>query len=199
MLLNSLRFKLTVGVAILTAISIGSMTLIGWYSMNSSSQSAVSNVRQSLGETAQAMLSAEARLTALETAALLNRNYDVAKNLASIMANTAHGSGGLPPYQREQVQALAGHILAANSGISSVYTQYEPNGYDNRDAEFNASNTHSSKDGTLEVYWIRESTGLKFIQTEDPAIKYLDKRNELGLREAEWYLCSRDTLKPCLM
>ena len=198
MLLNSLRFKLTAGVAILTAISIGSMTLIGWYSMNSSSLSAVSNVRQSLGQTAQAMLSAEARLTALETAALLNRNYDVAKNLASIMANTAHGSG-LTPYRREQVQALAGHILAANSGISSVYTQYEPNGYDNRDAEFDASSAHSSKEGTLEVYWIRESSGLKFIQTEDPGIKYLDKRNELGLREAEWYLCSRDTLKPCLM
>ena len=198
MLLNSLRFKLTAGVAILTAISIGSMTLIGWYSMNSSSLSAVSNVRQSLGQTAQAMLSAEARLTALETAALLNRNYDVAKNLASIMANTAHGSG-LTPYRREQVQALAGHILAANNGISSVYTQYEPNGYDNRDAEFDASSAHSSKAGTLEVYWIRESGGLKFIQTEDPGIKYLDKRNALGLREAEWYLCSRDTLKPCLM
>ena len=84
MLLNSLRFKLTVGVAILTAISIGSMTLIGWYSMDSSSQSAVTHVRQSLGQTAQAMLNAEANITALETAALLNRNYDVAKSLASM-------------------------------------------------------------------------------------------------------------------
>lgn len=198
MLLNSLRFKLTVGVAVLTAISIGSMTLIGWYSMDSSSQSAVANVRQSLGQTAQTMLSTEARITALETATLLNRNYDVAKNLASIMANTAHGSAQ-QPYSREQVQALAGHLLQANSGISSVYTQYEPNGYDNRDADFNASSPHSSKTGTLEVYWIREASGLKFIQTEDPAIKYLDNRNELGLREAEWYLCSRDSLKPCLM
>ncbi|WP_240474953.1 methyl-accepting chemotaxis protein [Rheinheimera baltica] len=51
----------------------------------------------------------------------------------------------------------------------------------------------------MEVYWIRENNGLKFIQTEDPSIKYLDNRNELGLRESEWYLCSRDTLKPCLM
>ncbi|HEX5792452.1 MAG TPA: methyl-accepting chemotaxis protein, partial [Rheinheimera sp.] len=198
MLLNSLRFKLTAGVAILTAISIGSMTLIGWYSMDSSSQSAVANVRQSLGQTAQAMLSAEARLTALETSALLNRNYDVAKNLASIMANTAHG-GAQQPYSREQVQALASHLLQVNPGLSSIFTQYEVNGYDNRDAEFDSSSEHSSKNGTLEVYWIRENNKLKFVQTEDPAIKYLDNRNELGLREAEWYLCSRDTLKPCLM
>lgn len=198
MLLNSLRFKLTAGVAMLIAISIGSMTLIGWYSMSSSGESAVNNVRQSLGQTAQTILTAEARVTALETAALLNRNYDVAKNLASLMANTAAGSGQAP-YNREQVQALAGHLLQANPGVSSIYTQYEVNGYDNRDSEFSAANPHSSKDGTLEVYWIREASGLKFIQTEDPGIKYLDKRNELGLREAEWYLCSRDTLKPCLM
>lgn len=198
MLLNSLRFKLTAGVAVLVAISISSMTLIGWYSMSSSSASAVSSVRQSLELTAQTILSAEATLTAQETAALLNRNYDVAKNLASIMANTAAGNGQ-QSYSREQVQALTGHILQANSGISSIYTQFEPNGYDNRDAEFNASSTHSSKDGTLEVYWIREAGGLKFIQTEDPGIKYLDTRNALGLREAEWYLCSRDSLKPCLM
>ena len=198
MLLNSLRFKLIAGIALLTAISIGSMTLIGWYSMDSSSQSAVANVRKSLGQTAQAMLSAQARLTALETAAMLNRNYDVAKGLASIMANTAHGSGQ-QPYKREQVQALASHLLQVNPGLSSVYTQYEVNGYDNRDADYDASMLHSSKTGTLEVYWIRENNQLKFVQTEDPAIKYLDNRNELGLREAEWYLCSRDTLKPCLM
>ena len=198
MLLNSLRFKLTAGVALLTAISISSMTLIGWYSMHNSSQSAVSNVRQSLGQTAQAMLTAEARLTAQQTATLLNRNYDVAKSLASIMANTAHG-GGQTPFRREQVQALAGHLLQVNLGLSSIFTQYEVNGYDNSDAAFDASSAHSSKTGTLEVYWIREAGSIKFVQTEDPAIKYLDTRNELGLREAEWYLCSRDTLKPCLM
>ncbi|MDP5134649.1 methyl-accepting chemotaxis protein [Rheinheimera baltica] len=198
MLLNSLRFKLTAGVAILTAISIGSMTLIGWYSMNSSSESAVNNVRQAVGQAAQNILRAEAEKTALETAALLNRNYDIAKNLASIMANTAIGSGQTP-YSREQAQAIAGNILQVNDGISSIYSQYEPNGYDNRDSEFDANTPHSSKQGTLEVYWIRENNGLKFIQTEDPSIKYLDNRNELGLREAEWYLCSRDTLKPCLM
>lgn len=198
MLLNSLRFKLTAGVAMLIAISIGSMTLIGWYSMSSSGESAVNNVRQSLGHIAQTILTAEARVTALETAALLNRNYDVAKNLASLMANTADGSGQTP-YSREQVQELARHLLQANPRVSSIYTQYEVNGYDNRDSEFSAANPHSSKDGTLEVYWIREASGLKFIQTADPGIKYLDKRNELGLREAEWYLCSRDTLKPCLM
>ena len=94
---------------------------------------------------------------------------------------------------------MAGHLLQVNLGLSSIFTQYEVNGYDNSDAAFDASSAHSSKTGTLEVYWIREAGSIKFVQTEDPAIKYLDTRNELGLREAEWYLCSRDTLKPCLM
>lgn len=38
-----------------------------------------------------------------------------------------------------------------------------------------------------------------FSRTEDPSVKYLDSRNELGIREAEWYLCSRDTKSPCIM
>ena len=38
-----------------------------------------------------------------------------------------------------------------------------------------------------------------FSLTEDPATKYLDNRNEFGIREAEWYLCSKDTLSPCIM
>lgn len=198
MLLNSLRFKLTAGIALLIAISIGSMTLIGWYSMSSSSESAVQNVRHALGQTAQTILTTEARITALETAALINRNYDIAKNLASLMANTASGSG-LKPYSRDEVLLLANHLLQVNKGISSIYAQFEANGYDNRDSDFDTSSQHSSTTGTLEVYWIREASGLKFIQTPDPSVKYLDNRNELGLREAEWYLCSRDTSKPCLM
>lgn len=198
MLLNSLRFKLTAGIALILAISIGSMTLIGWYSMTGSSRAAVDSITRSLEQTAKTILTTEAELTALETATLLNRNYDVAKNLSSLMANTAVGSGQ-QPFSREQAMLLAKHLLAINPSISSIYTQYEQNGYDNNDNAYDEATLHSSNTGSLEIYWIREGSELKFIQTKDPGIKYLDNRNDLGLREAEWYLCSRDTLKPCLM
>lgn len=198
MQLNSLRFKLTFGVALLLSISIGSMTLIGWYSMSSSNESAVTRLTQSVRTLAEQILTEAAQRTALETSAVLDRNFDTAKNFAAILSGTAVGSGQTP-YSRDQVKAMAGHILASNTGISSLYSQFEPNGYDGADSQFSIANDHSSQTGTMEIYWVREQNQLKFVQTPDAAVKYKDSKNEFGVREAEWYLCSRDTKKACLM
>ena len=34
---------------------------------------------------------------------------------------------------------------------------------------------------------------------EDVEEKYVDKLSEFGQREAEWYLCAKDTKVPCIM
>ena len=198
MQLNSLRFKLTFGVALLLAISICSMAFIGWYSMTSSNASAVTKLTQSVRTLAEQILTEAAQRTALETSSVLDRNFDTAKNFAAVLSGSALGSGQTP-YSREQVKSMAGHILASNTGISSLFGQFEPNGYDGADSQYSIANDHSSKTGTMEIYWIREQNQLKFVQTPDPAVKYKDSKNEYGVREAEWYLCSRDTKKACLM
>jgi methyl-accepting chemotaxis protein len=198
MQLNSLRFKLTFGVALLLSISIGSMAFIGWYSMASSNESAVTKLTQSVRTLAEQILTEAAQRTALETAAVLDRNFDTAKNFASVLSGSALGSGQTP-YSRDQVKAMASHILGSNTGISSLYGQFEPNGYDGADSQFTIANDHSSKTGTMEIYWVREQNQLKFVQTPDPAVKYKDTKNEYGVREAEWYLCSKDSKKACLM
>lgn len=198
MQLNSLRFKLTFGVALLLAISISSMAFIGWYSMTSSNESAVTKLTQSVRTLAEQILTEAAQRTALETSGVLDRNFDTAKNFAAVLSGSALG-GGQTPYSRDQVKVMAGNVLASNTGISSLYSQFEPNGYDGADSQFSIANDHSSKTGTMEIYWIREQNQLKFIQTPDPAVKYKDSKNEYGVREAEWYLCSRDTKKACLM
>jgi methyl-accepting chemotaxis protein len=54
--------------------------------------------------------------------------------------------------------------------------------------------------GALEIYITRDKDGQVLQQpVENSTDKYLDKVNEFGKREAEWYLCARDTKKPCLM
>ncbi|WP_337879652.1 methyl-accepting chemotaxis protein [Rheinheimera sp.] len=198
MQLNSLRFKLTLGVAVLLAVSIGSMAALAWYSMTSSSASAVDKLTGSMRTLAGQTLTEAAKTTALKTAAVLDRNFDTAKIFAAILSGSALGSGQ-PPYTREQVKVMAGQILAANSGISSLYGQFEINGYDGADAQFSIADEHSSQSGTMEIYWVREQNGLRFVQVPDPAVKYKDTKNEFGVREAEWYLCSRDSKAPCLM
>jgi methyl-accepting chemotaxis protein len=102
---------------------------------------------------------------------------------------------------RRDLQETIGTILSEQQHLSSIYAQFEPDGYDGMDIYFtDGVDEHSSDDGTLEVYYYRDPQGnVTFSRTEDPSSKYLENRNEFGVREAEWYLCSRDSLKPCLM
>lgn len=102
---------------------------------------------------------------------------------------------------RIDLQETIGAVLEEQKGLSSVYAQFEPDAYDGQDRYFTGGvEEHSSDEGTLEIYYYRNPQGeVVFSRTEDPATKYLDNRNEFGIREAEWYLCSRDSKKPCIM
>ncbi|XOB93550.1 methyl-accepting chemotaxis protein [Pseudomonadota bacterium 24LQ007] len=102
---------------------------------------------------------------------------------------------------RRDLQENIGAVLEEQKHLGSIYAQFEPDGYDGQDIYFTGGvEEHSSDEGTLEIYYYRDPAGnVLFSRTEDPATKYLDNRNEFGIREAEWYLCSRDSLKPCLM
>lgn len=52
----------------------------------------------------------------------------------------------------------------------------------------------------MEIYYTRNDDGtVEQNQVDDAAEKYITTLNEFGMREAEWYLCAKDTKKPCLM
>ncbi|MCH8538675.1 MAG: methyl-accepting chemotaxis protein, partial [Alkalimonas sp.] len=109
------------------------------------------------------------------------------------------GSGN-QPYSRDQVMQMTRHLLEVNPAVSSIYNQYDTDGYDGQDSQYQSEGAlHSSDQGTLDVYWVASDNDIEFIRTDDSAVKYLDNLNEFGIRESEWYLCSKDTLQPCLM
>jgi len=195
----SLRFKLIFGAACLLILSMGSLTLYSWYSMNQAGQNAIEQVSQPLEEQVTTSLNDTALRFAGNTEALLNRSFDIPASLASIMRHTAVGSDG-EPYTREEAQLLARNMLFAHSTVSSIYTQYEPNGYDGLDDQYSSSEPHTSNQGTLDIYWVSDGKNrAHFVETEDTDEKYLTNLNEQGFRESEWYLCSLDSLKPCLI
>jgi len=198
MQVDSLRFKLSAGMAVLITLVVSLLTGLGWFSSKSNNDAAVLLLNQSLQQQAEATLSDAASGIAEETSALINRNFDLAHSFSALLSSTAHGSGDTP-YSRERVQQQAGALLRSNAGISALYAQFEANGYDQLDSQYDGSQQHSSKQGTMEIYWVRDGQDLKFVQVPDPAVKYVETRNQYGVREAEWYLCSRDSLKPCLM
>lgn len=198
MQVDSLRFKLSAGMAVLITLVVSLLTGLGWFSSKSNNEAAIRLLNQSLQQQAEATLNDAAGGIAEETSALINRNFDMARSLSALLSSTAHGSGDTP-YSRERVQQQAGALLRSNEAISALYAQFEANGYDQLDSQYDGTVDHSSKQGTMEIYWVRDGQNVKFVQVPDPAVKYVETRNQYGVREAEWYLCSRDSLKPCLM
>ncbi|MEE2762612.1 MAG: methyl-accepting chemotaxis protein [Pseudomonadota bacterium] len=102
---------------------------------------------------------------------------------------------------RTALQETIGAVLEEHPSLSSVYAHFEPDGYDGQDRYFTGGvEDHSSNDGTLEIYYYRDRRGqVVFNRTDDPAFKYLESRNEFGIRDGEWYLCSMESKTPCIM
>ncbi len=116
-----------------------------------------------------------------------------------ILRNIESGSSGR--ISRRDLQQTIGAVLEEQRELSSIYAQFEPDAYDGQDRYFTGDvEDHSSDQGTLEIYYYRSPEDkVLFNRTPDPAVKYFDSRNEFGIREAEWYLCSMDTRSPCVM
>lgn len=133
---------------------------------------------------------------ATEVSGYLNQAFDLPRTIAELLAESSVHAGG-EPFSRDQVKSMVKNALVANPKISALYAQFEANGYDNADNRFRYTPRHSSETGSLEVYWFRDGTSIEYVETNDPTEKYLAGLDENGFREAEWYLCSMESLRPC--
>ena len=193
----SLRFKLSLSVALILAFSMGALSFVAWHSMSNNAIQSIEQSSESMRATIDNRLIEIAKVSAVETSSLLNRNFDVSLHLASIISGTAHGSG-TSPLSRAQLKKLALDMIIATPFASSIYAQFDTNGYDNADAQFLGDTEFSSETGSLGIYWVAGADGPTFSQVsyEEQYDATIDSN---GLRKAEWYLCSRDNRKPCLI
>lgn len=198
---RSLKTKLlllTMGLFLLSGIA---MTLIQSSSLQSLRSNIMSQTRQALEQEVSRTLQFQAERYAVQIAALLQQSYQVPLGIAAQL----EGSMAQPDriLSRPQVETLLGSRLQQASGISSIYAQFEPNGYDGQDAAWPSGASHSvPSKGSLEIYFVRDQGGKVSQQQVDAAAsdaKYDTSVNEFGIRNSEWYLCGRDTRRPCLM
>ncbi|WP_100643139.1 methyl-accepting chemotaxis protein [Alteromonas facilis] len=127
---------------------------------------------------------------------LVTESFVPAISLANTLASTAHPNASL---DREMVMTITAAALESSNTISAMYSQFEPNGYDNKDNQWRNNTRHSTPTGTLEIYYVKESGKAVLYPVDDPQEKYLSEQDENGIREAEWYLCSRDTRANCAL
>ncbi|MFM5256301.1 methyl-accepting chemotaxis protein [Aeromonas hydrophila] len=198
---RSLKTKLlllTMGLFLASGLA---MTLMQSSSLSTLRSNIVSQTRQALEQEVSRTLQFQAERYAVQIADLLQQSYQVPLGMAAQL----EGSMAQPDrlLSRPQVETQLHSRLQQAGGISSIYAQFEPDGYDGQDASWQAGASHSVVGkGSLEIYFTRDQGGQISQQPVDAATsaaKYDTSVNEFGIRNSEWYLCGRDTLHPCLM
>ncbi|MFQ2038058.1 methyl-accepting chemotaxis protein [Aeromonas veronii] len=198
---RSLKFKLlclTMGLFLLTGLA---MTLLQSASFSSLRNMVMTQTSDALEEEVSRSLQYQAERYAIQIASLMQNSYQIPLTVtAQIEAGMAKPELRL---SRPQVESLLGSSLQQASGISSIYAQFEPDGYDGEDGNWLGGASHSvASKGSLEVYFTKDQGGVVAQQAVDAAAseaKFDTSLNEFGIRNSEWYLCGRDTRQPCLM
>ncbi len=196
----SLQFKLYALVISLLLVLGISIVVTAQMSLTSMEQRLTTEARTTVQGVVMDQLSA----TAGKYGELVSGQFATAYRTPEVVRNVitrniqADSSGRI---SRTALQETIGAILKEQSSLSSIYAHFEPDGYDGQDRYFTGGvEDHSSNDGTLEIYYYRDPSGkVVFNRTEDPGFKYLESRNEFGIRDGEWYLCSMESKTPCIM
>ncbi|MEV3811338.1 methyl-accepting chemotaxis protein [Aeromonas allosaccharophila] len=198
---RSLKFKLlclTMGLFLLTGLA---MTLLQSASFSTLRGMVVTQTSDALEQEVSHSLQYQAERYAIQIASLMQNSYQIP---LTVTAQIEAGMGK-PALRlsRPQVESLLGSSLQQASGISSIYAQFEPDGYDGEDGNWLGGASHSvAGKGSMEIYFTKDQGGAVAQQPVDAAAseaKFDTSLNEFGIRNSEWYLCGRDTRQPCLM
>lgn len=97
---------------------------------------------------------------------------------------------------RVDVNGILRAVLERNPHFTAVYTCWEPNAFDGRDAEYVNAPGHDQS-GRFIPYWCRSSSGI--IKLE-PLVEYENTQlNQFGMRAGEFYLRPRETRRECVI
>ena len=195
---KSLSLKLLLVVGGLLILMSLSFILMSSISLNSTENDIVSQVSIEVREQIEQTVAAKSDAIAFDIANLFNENYIYPYKLAHQLSASIEGK--LPaPYSRGQVEAMIKNTLSY-SNVSSAYTQFEANKFDGNDKDFTSGFAHSvAGTGSFELYFVREHNGKISQQLiENSTDKHNTTLDEFGNRAAEWYLCTKDKLKPCI-
>jgi len=167
-----------------------------WFAIDRNNRQVSAEVKQALDREIQAKLSAKAAQYSQRIAGFINESYRIPYSFSALLSHQASNQ-----LSRELAQQAVADTLQRNSQISSMYAQFEANGYDNQDANYVAGSTHSVVGaGSFEVYYIQDQGGnVTQSIVANATDKYDATLNEFGVRAGEWYLCAKERRKPCLM
>ena len=168
-----------------------------WWQLSSSNKQLATKSEEYITVEVEEKLNAHAAGYGEKIAGFINEAYRIPYSLAALLGDAAKSE----TLSRDTVVSINRSMLEQNTLLSSIYSQFEPNAFDGQDSSFKQGYKHSvNGNGTLEVYITRDQNGvIEQQKVANAADKYITSLNEFGIREAHWYLCAKDTLKPCIM
>jgi methyl-accepting chemotaxis protein len=192
----SIRSKLLIFVGVLVTVMVTTLTVFTWLNLKEENSSQNKRVQQVLFNEIRENLTAQSQFYGQKVAGFINEAYRIPYTFAGVLNSTSAEQ----PLSRESVQLAVYGALSQNKLVSSMYIHFERNAYDSIDNQYMTGASHSvSGAGTFELYFTQDASGITQQQIASANGKYLDKLNEFGLRESEWYLCARDKNAPCIM
>jgi methyl-accepting chemotaxis protein len=195
---KSLSLKLLLVVGGLLILMSLSFIIVSSISLGNTEKDIVSQVSNEVRTQIERTVAAKSDAIAFDIANIINENYIYPYTLAKQISASIEGK--LPEaYSRGQVEAMVKNSLSY-SKVSSTYAQFEANKFDGKDTDFISGFSHSVvNSGNLEIYFFRDNENNVIQQLVDNSAEKHDVTlDEFGNRAAEWYLCSKDTLKPCI-
>jgi methyl-accepting chemotaxis protein len=149
----------------------------------------------------------EQRLSALARAevARLEHQFDapmtLAKSIATLNSHLGTQTDGVKALQmsRDELSQLTRRYLQDNSHLLDMYIGWEANAFDDEDSLY-AGRAEQGYDqtGRFMPWWYRDGNELKVLPLEAEAMES-QKLLPTGVREGEYYLCSRQSKQPCVI
>jgi methyl-accepting chemotaxis protein len=128
-----------------------------------------------------------------EIAVVISGALDAARTLANALSTVKSAHVGLT---RETVDSMLRTTLERNTNFVGVYTAWEPNTFDGKDARF-VNSPGSDASGRFIPYWSRNREGNVIVE---PLVGYEDTtRDETGARKGDYYLLPREKKRECII
>lgn len=194
----SLTFKLMSVVGILFILLATVFIFVSYVLLNNAEDKITRHVSSEVQSQIEATVSAKAAQYAAQTQSLISTAHQIPNTLATQLSASIEAAD-THSLTREQTQRIVGSLL--KTGVtSSMYAQFETNLFDNRANDYRNGASHSVPGtGSLEVYFIRNPDGsIQQVPIEDASAKHDTTLDEFGFRAAQWYLCNKEQMKPCI-
>ncbi|GAB2588919.1 sensor histidine kinase [Nitrincola alkalisediminis] len=190
-----IKFRVLVWVAVFIISSLGLLIFFALDQSQKNANKVIKMAEYSIGGHVNEQLQATAQALSEEIKSLLQYGFEPPFVVSSILASA---SGWEFPMQRRDARDMLKSVLAAHPNVESIYAHFEPNAFDGLDSFHRLDPQTSSREGTFELYWVRDNHSIVFVPTPDPSIKYDSTLDRFGIRKAEWYLCPLETKQFCI-